>query len=190
MKIALFVEGSSDRDSLSILARRVRAGVGVVSRVLSRGDLLNPQKVLVYVREDILPQHRDTTKIILCVDWECTQESEASRIVKPLQAELNRIQRRPPAFYCSVIHATESWLAADEGGLCKYLNKSRVASSAIRRVRDACRPKPAMTSLFRTQGREFSNVRDNPRLAEILNPQEMIKNSTSFARFARLIEDP
>jgi len=190
MKIVLFVEGPSDGQSISILARRMDNRLGLVCRVLPRGDLLNPLKVQTYIHMDVLQQHPDTKKIILCVDFECTQENESARIVRSRQEQLSKLVTKPPSFYCAVVHATESWLVGDEKGLSRYLNQSKISISAVGSVRTACKPKPAMDRLFRRYQREFSNVRDNPKLAEILDLREVAKNSKSFARFARLVRDP
>jgi hypothetical protein len=190
MKIALFVEGPSDQETLSILARGVSARLGFVTRVLARGDMLNVIKVSAYIQDDIRKQHRDVRKILICVDSECTDEEKLFEIVRPLERQLRKLVRDPPVFYCGVIHATEAWLASDSSALGRYLHSVRMKVSDVRAVANACKPKQALAELFDRHGREFSNVRDNPRLALEADPQELIRRSKSFARFAKLLCDP
>lgn len=190
MKIALFVEGPSDRDTLSILAQKVSPGTGLVTRVLGRGNLLNPDRVRVFIEEDVKKQHSDVRKVVLCVDSECTREEDLLDTLRPLERQLRRLVGNPPVFYSAVIHAIEAWLASDASALGRYLGSPNIADPTTRVVVNACRPKQALAKLFHRSRREFINVRDNPNLAHELDPQVAARTCRSFARFVRLVRDP
>jgi hypothetical protein len=188
MRVALFVEGKSDRDTLSILARRVFPSLGLETRVLARGDLLNATKVAAFINQDI--GTRSVSRVLVCVDSECTPEGEMLKIVTPVEKEIKRKVKHLSVAYCGVIHATEAWLAADGLALGRYLGCGAINPSVVRSVVSACKPKDALSDLFDRHGREFSNVQDNPRLASLVDPKQIAKISKSFARFAGLLVSP
>ncbi len=187
MKISLFVEGPSDEDTLPILARKISANLGFVTRVLPRGDLLNAKKVGAYINADIKIKHQDILKVIVCPDSECTPEEEFLKIALPVEKELRDLVKNPPVYYCGVIHATEAWLACDALALGRYLGLGNIKASGTQAIVNSCKPKQALRELFDRHGRYFTNVRDNPRLADVVDAQELLKISTSFARFANLV---
>jgi len=186
MKIALLVEGPSDKLTLPILAKKVAPGHSFVARVLGRGNLLNAEKVFAFV-EYMKGQDNAIRKVLLCVDSECTPEAELLKIVSPQETKLKRLIKSPLVMYCGVIHATEAWLAGDASALKLYLNSPNFRSSAANAVSKACKPKQALAALFDRHGREFVNTRDNPKLAQGIDVGQLIKTSQSFARFARLV---
>ena len=191
MKVALFVEGKSDRSTIPILVRRLFEGKGdrpaVVARKLPPGDLLSADKIAVYVREDILLEHRDIDKIIVCVDSECTPVEEKKALAEEAERQLKNLGVEPLPRYCVLAHALEGWLGTDEKAL------SAVAGRPVRlkeRAASACRPKELVAEAFRKAGREFVYVRDDPRIARHIDPATVEKGNESFASFRRLIEDP
>ncbi len=187
MKISLFVEGPSDEDTLPILARKICPNLGFVTRVLPRGDLLNAAKVGAYISADIKIKHQDILKIIVCPDSECTPEKEFLKIIVPVEKELRHLVKYPPVYYCGVIHATEAWLACDASALGRYVGLGNTKATGTQAIVNSCKPKQALRELFDRHGRDFTNVRDNPRLADAVNAQELVKISASFARFADLV---
>jgi hypothetical protein len=187
MKIALFVEGQSDRDTLTALARQISPNSAFVPRVLARGDLLNAEKAFAYIEADIKIKHPDVTRVLLCPDSECTPHEDFLRIVQPIENTLKRLVGSLSVHYCGVIHATEAWLACDAAALARYLRLASIGESSARAIVNSCKPKQALRELFLRHGREFINVRDNPRLANEVNTGELIRRSKSFARFAELL---
>jgi hypothetical protein len=186
MKISLFVEGSSDEDTLPKLARKVSPNVGFITRVLPRGDLLNAAKVGAYIKA-ITTKHQDILKVIVCPDSECTPEEEFLKIVLPIERDLRDLVKKPPVYYCGVIHATEAWLACDAVALGKYIGLGNTKAPGTQAIVNSCKPKQALREFFTRHGREFTNVRDNPRLADTLDAEVLVKVSASFARFAKLL---
>ncbi len=187
MKISLFVEGSSDKDTLPILARKISADLGFVTRVLPRGDLLNATKVGAYINSDIKIKYQDIVRVIVCPDSECTPEEEFLKIALPIEKQVRDLVKNPPVHYCGVIHATEAWLACDALALGRYIGLGHTKASGTQAVVNSCKPKQALRELFRRYGQDFTNVRDNPRLADAVDAQELIKISASFTRFANLV---
>jgi len=102
MRIALFVEGRSDRDSLSILARRVSPNLGLETRVLPRGDLLNATKVSAFINQDIGTGGSGISRVLVCVDSECTPEQELLNIVTPIEKEIKRRVKNLLVTYCGL----------------------------------------------------------------------------------------
>ncbi len=187
MKISLFVEGPSDEDTLTKLARKISPNLGFITRVLPRGDLLNAAKVGAYINADIKVKHHDILKVIVCPDSECTPEKEFLKIVLPIEKELRVLVVDPPVYYCGVIHATEAWLACDALALGRYIGLGNIKASGTQAIVNSCKPKQALRELFGRYGQDFTNVRDNPRLADVVDAQELLKISTSFTRFANLV---
>lgn len=124
------------------------------------------------------------------MDSECTPEAELLRIIQPAERKLRRLVKKPPAFYCGVIHAIEAWLANDFLGLSQYLGLTDLKAQAVRAVVNACKPKQALADLFGRYGQDFINTIDNPKLARQINHKQLISNSKSFARFAKLVGGP
>ena len=187
MKISLFVEGPSDEDTLHKLARKISPNLGFITRVLPRGDLLNAAKVEAYINADVKVKHQDILKVIICPDSECTPEDEFLRIVLPIEKEVRALVKNPPVYYCGVIHATEAWLACDAMALGRYIGLGDTRAPGAQAIVNSCKPKQALRELFGRNGKDFTNVRDNPRLADVVDVQELLRISTSFARFARLV---
>ncbi len=191
MKIALFVEGKSDKSTIPILVRKIlereSARPAVVSRVRPRGDLLSADKVAAFVSRDILQQHRDTDKIIVCVDSECTPVEETKVLAQETERRLQELGVSPLPRYCVMRHALEGWLGADVNALSDVAGRPvKLSESAA----IACRPKELLEEAFRKAGKEFVYVRDDPRIAEKVDPATLERENESFAHFRRLIEGP
>lgn len=83
MKIVLLVEGPSDANTLKVLVKKI---LGEQANVIpkprrGRGNLLKAEKVLKYINT-LLRRNPDVSKIIVCVDSECTPEDETEREIK------------------------------------------------------------------------------------------------------------
>jgi len=189
LKIALFVEGESDRRTISVFVKRILGEhVGIVFRVFrGKGKLFDEREVRA-VAAFALKEHPDISKIIVCFDTECTPPQEARKEAERME-NLLRDQVNRPVYYLSVIHALEGWLLADPEGVGKYLSaggKIRVSPSSTLE----CRPKEVMRSLFRKAGRSFHPTHDNPKIALKIDINKAMQHNKSFSEFRDLIEDP
>jgi len=189
VKIALITEGPFEEKTLKIIARKiVPKETGIESRVLKRGDLFNWQKVCSYIENDIMKQHPDISKVIACIDSECTPEkeiqTEAQRIEKKLTSKTNL-----PVSYVVVVHALEGWLLSDAESIKGYLG-SRADIEIPSSASLECKPKDKMKEIFGRADKQFIHTRDNPRIAETFNVGIARDNNKSFASFCEKVKDP
>jgi len=190
VKITLFVEGPSDRDTLSILVKRILGEqISIIPKVgRGKGDLLNERKVSTQIRH-IIRKHPDISKIIVCVDSDCTSADETEKEIKKVETAIKAgIQQKYPIYYVGVVHALEGWLLADPESIKEYLGpRARVnihSSSTLK-----CKPKELMRDIFRKSGKEFLPMRDNPRIAEKVDINRIAKNNESFTCFWKRVKD-
>lgn len=190
MKIALYVEGPSDEKTLPILIKKILGEqVSIISRVFrGRGNLLNEQKVHSAITQDLVQEHPDVSKIIVCVDSECTPEVQTEREIRKIEKSVKtKVQPRYPVYYVVVVHALEGWLLADPETIKGYLgSRVNIPSSAT----SNCKPKEVMRDIFRKAGKDFIASRDAPRIAEKADSAKMVKKNESFARFCERVKDP
>lgn len=190
MKIALLVEGPSDEVTLRILVQKILGEpISVVTRVMrGRGNLLNERKVRAVILNSILPDHPEVSKIIVCVDFECTPEDEAQEEVGKIE-KIVKSGMKHPIYYIPVIHALEGWLLADPEGIKAYLGQRTDVKISPSATLD-CNPKETMKGIFRKNERKFLPTLDNPRIAERINIDKISTNNKSFLRFYDRIKNP
>lgn len=189
MKIAIFIEEQSSKKAIKIFVRKILGErIGIVIRVRKRGDLLNKEKIKAYIENDILLEHNDISKFIVCVDSECTPEEEMTKLTCKIETSL-KLKVKQPFHYVIVTHAFEGWLLADPTCIKKFLGpraKVKIPASASK----VCKPKALMQDIFRKADRDYHYTIENARIADLSNPKRMIKNSTSFKKFYEIIKDP
>lgn len=188
MKIALLVEGVSDAKTFAILIKKILGEkVGVIPRVVGQGNLLKARKVCAYI-QDIINENPDVTKILACLDSECTPEQETKELIKPVEKEVkNAIGLQYYFSYFVVVHALEGWLIADPDAITGYLGpktKVKIADSATL----DCRSKETLKNIFKKAGKDFLNTVADPRIAERVDCDTMAKRNRSFERFWKYIK--
>lgn len=110
MKIALFVEGQSDEKTLPILLRKSRGeSMSVETRWVRRGNLLNPRKVAAVI-DALLVVHADVSKIIACVDLECTRDAGTE---KSERARIRRVERAVRRLMGKSVRCTLDYIPSD-----------------------------------------------------------------------------
>lgn len=182
MKIGIIVEGISDKRTIKTLAERILSSpVGIEIRQLPKGDLLKPDKVSSFIKYD-LGRDPDISKIIICVDLEDINENE----VKQAENRLANIGPRVRVRYKIIVHALESWLLADAKALSQYLNTPSINISPS--ATNDPNPKRILSEIFRKAGKEFNHVRDDPRIAELVDLNQMNSNP-SFAKFQKNLKN-
>jgi len=188
MSIALFVEGKSDKDTIPELIRKLLGtSPRIIPRTIHRGEMFKSEKVKPYV-EALLKQHQDVTKVIVCVDSECTDPEEIQREVSKVERELSKMGLPVVPRYAVVVHALEGWLAADSEALRQVLGRG--AEVRIEQnLEEICRPAELLEDIFAQHGKNFLKFRDDPLLAEHVNPEEIAKRCSSFQRFCQLVKD-
>lgn len=189
MKIALLVEGPSDNETLAILVKKILGeSTSVIPRVLrGRGNVLNAQKVC-SVAQFLLQRSPDVSKIIVCVDSECTPGDQTEREIGEIEKFVNTRVQGCPVHYIAVIHALEGWLLADAHAITEYLGRAAKAKIP-RRAASNCKPKEVMKEVFRKVNKGYLASRDAPRIAEGIDIDRIASRNESFARFRELAVD-
>ncbi len=190
LKIALLVDGQTDRNVIRILVEKLFATrdpkPALVFRVLPRGDFFSAEKICAYF-SPLVHEHSDLSKVVLCLDCECTPPSEIQRKLSPVQSELRRRHATLTPTYCLKVHAVESWLASDRTALRGVLGQD---PPQFPKAETVCRPKALLDEVFRKAGRDFLYVRDDERLAKAVDVETVSRESASFSGFRQTIEDP
>jgi hypothetical protein len=190
LKIALFVDGQSDRDTLKILVRKLIAQrkppPGFEFRVLPRGDFFSPLKVSAHLRY-LSQTHPDLNKAILCLDCECTPAEDIQPTLSEVRQEIRREHPSLNPTFVLKVHALEGWLASDRQALGEVLGAEPVAYPKPETV---CKPKELLATVFEKANKEFDYMRDDPRIAEAVDIERLCQSSASFSEFRNAIEDP
>jgi len=189
VKIALFVEGPSDKETIPILIRKIfEQNIGIITRVArNRGDLLNTRKVLAHIH-GILRRNQADFKVIVCVDSHCTPKAETEK--EAVEAEKSiRSEVSVPVHYAPVIHALEGWLMSDHDAIRRCVGANARVSVGQSDITN-CRPKEIMKAIFRRNGRDFLPRRDCPKIARETDIERLTRLNESFREFRERVEDP
>jgi hypothetical protein len=134
-------------------------------------------------------RHPEISKIIICIDSECSDENEIGQKATDVEKRLEQMGLVTAPKYVVVVHALEGWLLADPGAIQTYLG-SRTNINVSSSDPIDCKPKKALSGIFRKAGKDFDYIRDDPGIAGLCDPACMSKNNKSFEYLKRVIEDP
>jgi len=190
LRIAIFVDGQSDKHTMRILAEKLLINrspkPGLNLFLLPRGDFFSAPKVSAHLR--FLHQtHPDIGKVILCLDCECTPKEEIQPQLSKVQAEMRRSHPSLSPTVVLKVHALEGWLASDREAVQKVLGAK---PRTYPRPEDACKPKELLATVFKKANKEFDYMRDDPRLAKEIDIERVCRSSPSFCEFRKAVEDP
>lgn len=186
MTIVLFTEDGPTGAAISILAEKVLSSAhkkaGLKRRQIKRGDIFkNPRKIAALVS---LNRKQGNAKIIVCVDSECTDPAETERNLTRCRNHLKKA--RLAADIIVVVHALETWLAADQNALRSAFN----ITDGIKipgNLETICRPADMLKKLIRKHGGEFVKSKDDLKIANHANPEEIAKRCASFVKFQKIL---
>ena len=190
MRIAIFVDGKSDKPTLDILAEKVLGNrspkPGREILLLPRGDFFSAPKVSAQLK--FLHQTRpDIGKVILCLDCECTPAEDIQSQLTKVQEEVRRDHPSLSPTIVLKVHALEGWLASDRKAVQKVLGAK---PKAYPKPENECKPKALLARVFKKANKEFDYMRDDPRLAQEVDIESLCQSSPSFCEFRKAIEDP
>ncbi len=187
MKIAIFIEEQSSKEPIKTFIHKILGQhAGIIDRVVKRGNLLNEEKVKAHI--NFLLIYHSISKIIVCVDSECTPEEEIEKITNKIEKSL-KAKIKQPIYYITIVHAFEGWLLSDPDCIKKYLGpraKVNISPSASKE----CKPKEVMKDIFRKADKDYIHTLHNTEIAERANPERIMKSNKSFKKFYDVIKDP
>jgi len=187
--ILLLVEGYSDRRALPILAGKIAPGSALPKALrVPRGDLFSPDNLQPHIRY-ACQQSPELSKVLICVDSECTPIDETRSQIAPFQAELQRAFPRLTIRYVVVSHALEGWLLADRAALRELLGKN-VRLRRYGNPEDLCRPAEILAGIFSSNNRDYIKTRDAIRLAEQADVRRISRQCHTFQDFQQAVRDP
>jgi hypothetical protein len=190
LRIAIFVDGQSDKQTIRILTEKLVINrspkPGLKLLLLPRGDFFSAPKVSAQLRF-LHRTHPDIGKVILCLDCECTP-------VEDIQPQLTKVQEEVRHDHPSLnptivlkVHALEGWLASDRQAVERVLGAE---PTAYPKPENECKPKELLAKVFKKADKEFDYMRDDPQLAQEIDTERLCRSSPSFCEFRRAIDDP
>lgn len=185
MKIGLLIEDVRGKEAFILLSRRILGkGIGIEVRSPKGASLLDEKKVLARIQKNLLQDHPDLSKILICVDKDCVEERE--REVRDLERRIKK-KIKKPIFYILVTHAFEGWLLGDLSEIQEYLHSDMKISP---KVTLDCNPKDEIKKIFEKAGKEYLSSRDAHQIAKRIDLEEVARNNESFGKFREKVIDP
>jgi hypothetical protein len=190
LRIAIFVDGQSDKQTVGILAEKLLSNrsprPGLKLLLLPRGDFFRTRKVSAQLKV-VQQNHPDIGKVILCLDCECTPRGKIQPRLTKVQKELRLIHPFLNPTFVLKVHALEGWLASDRQAVQKVLG---ARPKTYPKPENVCKPKELLATVFKKANREFDYMLDDPRLAQETDIERLCQSSPSFCEFRKAIEDP
>ena len=183
--ILLLVEGPSDRKALTALVRKLCSHPVQCRSMKGKGDLFKPDKLEGHISY-ACRQHSEISKVLACVDSECTPVEQTQSDIAPLESQL---QRRFPDLdvkYVVVDHSLEGWLLQDRHAVRRVVGRN----STLPRYgnpENQCRPADLLYQIFRRNNRDLIKPRHCPQLAEEVDVQLISESSETFRYFANVL---
>ncbi|MGH7454810.1 MAG: DUF4276 family protein, partial [bacterium] len=125
-------------------------------------------------------------KTIICVDSECTDPNLTERNLGPSKKALKSLH--PVTHFVVVVHALETWLAADEEAIRAAIN-SKTPIRIPGNLEKECRPENILKEIYRkhSRGRDFIKSKEDVIIAEHANPARIAERCNSFKKFQQLL---
>ena len=187
MTIALFTEDSSSGEAIRILAEKCLPKSSkppkIMRRCINRGDIFtNPRKLAALVKQVNV---KEQTKNIVCVDSECTDPKLTEKNLQSAKKTLSEL--KVAVDFIIVVHALETWLAADEEALHAAI-KSKLPIKVPGNLETACRPESILKEIYRKHGKgDFTKSRDDIIIANHADPARIAKRCSSFKKFQQIL---
>lgn len=158
MRVAILVEGRTDREAIAVILDRFASSLGVriPTRFLEFGGgqgLLDVSRVVNSVAAQ-KQLNRDLVAAIVCKDRDCKSDAEFAEMTNRVNRELGLADCPVPITYHYVRYELESWLAADENAWERKFPKAgpHVLPHSIL---ENCDPKGALRAHLQARGTDF-----------------------------------
>ncbi len=185
MRIVLFTEDDTTGKAIRILAQKVLAEKSkppkVIQRWMRQGHIFNPKNIVLFINNEI---QKEKSKIVICVDSECTDPGIVERNLELCKKAVKSLQ--VAAYFLVVVHALETWLAADEEAL-RMILKTKKEIKIPGNLENECRPGNILQEIFHKHGRKFIKSKDDLVIAELANPAQIAKRCGSFRKFQQIL---
>jgi len=185
--IALFTEDGPTGEAIRILAEKFLPKTSkppkIIRRCINRGDIFgNPRKLGELIK---LVSAKEPTKAIICVDSECTDPKITENNLRSTISALKKL--RLAFHFVIVVHALETWLAADEEALRKVL-KISIRVKTPGNLETECRPAGILKEIYRKHGKgDFIKSRDDLIIAQHADPVRIAERCSSFRKFQQIL---
>ncbi len=182
MTILLFTEDDVTGEAIRILAKKILPQTGkpprILQRAIPRGDIFKPEKISAYVMR-VKQEYGSRTKVIICVDSECTDSRITEENLIPSKKAL-----RTSADFVVVVHALETWLLADANALRMVLGKNIKISDSFERE---CQPKMMLGDILLKHQRRVLRNDDHIKISKQVAPDIVAKRCASFKKFREIL---
>lgn len=182
------MEGESDEKALPILGHRILTGLPAFKalNLRGKGNLLNVTKVASIIKYNLREGH-DISKVLLCIDSECTDVGETRKEVAQKEESLRQSFPKVTLNYIIVDHSLEGWLLQDREAIIETLGRnSKLPQYGT--PEENCRPAELLQELFEKNGRDYKKTVHASRLAERLNIETVARASQTFRTFQQAIK--
>lgn len=130
-----------------------------------------------------LQQHRGVTKVLICIDSECTDVNKTSRQAQDTERQLTRALKTPLVKYVVVDHSLEGWLLRDLKAVKSILGTG-AKLKGLPNPEDECRPAELMRRLFHIYGKQdFRKTVHNKEIAKQIDVRLLESRSATFRKF-------
>ena len=160
----------------------ISSDVGVTALPVGKGDLLSPAKVKVHINYAITRQ-KDTFKVVLCIDSECTDINVTKTRIEGLAREMVTLFRSLSVKAVVVDHSLEGWLLCDRQGVAEFLG---ITLRRLLRYGDPdqeCRPADLMGKVFLRAGKDFVKAEALADLARRIDHDQLARLNPTFKEF-------
>ena len=186
----MFVIGQSDRAVIPLLIRKLGYQGAIHPVLIEQDEAYRPEAILKHL-DSLLQRQPRVSKIIICVDSECTDVEESRRQGTETEAKLREKGPRVPIRYVVVDHCLEGWLLHDQDAIRSVLG-THSGLSLPGNPENECRLADLMRKLFATHRstKPFKKTKDDKKIAAKLDIQVLQSSSPTFREFVAALRDP
>jgi hypothetical protein len=186
LTLILFTEDGPSGEAIRILAQKILRNTNnsphITRRYINRGQIFNPRKIIGLIKNE---RQEKKSKFIFCVDSECTDPAKIENDLQPCKRAVKKLQST--AHFLVIVHALETWLAADKRALAVILKTNREIHIPGNLERE-CRPAGILKEIFHKNNRKYIKSEHALTIARLADPAQIAKCSSSFRQFQSLIQ--